>query len=123
MVINFYIFVSNYNVMSTILSVAFGVVGLSSILLALKRNEKFTRFLQLLLFAITALLVAENVGEGTKPMIYALIGLVGLNYVMAQVKALQKEFVKVLVPLISVVIYLFLFYLKALNFWVKAIMR
>ena len=89
--------------MNTLIIITISVLGILSIFLQAKKEDRFLRFFNLLVFSAVAVLLTPDFNESSSSVVYALIGLVSINFIASQVKVLQKEYIRILVPLISVV--------------------
>lgn len=90
-----------------IITLAF--IGLGAFILQWKKDLRFVSFINLLLTAVVVLVMKQFVSLNDQSQLYALLAVVGVNYVLAQLKALQKEGVRILIPVISFVVYFLVF--------------
>ena len=90
-----------------IITLAF--IGLGAFVLQWKKDLRFVSFINLLLTAVVVLLMKRFVSPTDYNQLYALLAIVGMNYVLAQLQVLQKEGIRILIPIISFGAYLVLF--------------
>ena len=86
-----------------IITLAF--IGLGAFILQWKKDLRFVSFINLLLTAVVVLVMKQFVSLNDQSQLYALLAVVGINYVLAQLKVFQKEGVRILIPIISFVVY------------------
>lgn len=96
-----------------ILGLAF--IGIGAFVLQLKKDFRFVGFLNLLLAITTILFLKHFVNESAQEQLYALIAILGLNFVAAQIKFFQKAGIRVLIPLISFGAYFFIFKIESIT--------
>ena len=102
--------------MNTLIIITLIVLGILAIALQAKKNERFVPFINLLVFAAVAVVLSSDFNDSSSSVVYALIGLVSINFLASQIKMLQKEYVRVLVPLISVISFLLMIKGTTINF-------
>ncbi len=90
-----------------IITLAF--IGLGAFVLQWKKDLRFVSFINVLLTAVVVLLMKRFVSPTDYNQLYALLAIVGMNYVLAQLQVLQKEGIRILIPIISFGAYLVLF--------------
>lgn len=90
-----------------IITLAF--IGLGAFVLQWKKDVRFVSFINLLLTAVVVLVMKRFISPTDYNQLYALIAVVGINYVLAQLKVLQKDGFRILVPIISFGAYFLLF--------------
>jgi len=84
-------------------------IGLGAFVLQWKKDTRFVSFINLLLAAVVILLMKRFISPTDYSQLYALLTILGINYVLAQLKVLQKTGVRILVPIISFGIYFYLY--------------
>ncbi len=102
--------------MNTLIIVTLIVLGVVAIALQIKKDERFISFFNLLVFAAVAQLLTSDFDESSSSVIYAIIGLVTINFLASKIKLLQRDYVRALVPLISVGAFLMMFKGTTINF-------
>ena len=76
-------------------------IGFGAFVLQWKKDLRFVSFINLLLTAVVVLLMKRFISPTDYNQLYALMAVVGINYVLAQLRVLQKEGVRILIPIIS----------------------
>lgn len=102
--------------MNTFIIVSLIALSLTAIALQIKNDKRFVNFFGVLVFAGIVQVLASSFDPDSAFLIYSLVGLVSANFIASQVKFLQKDYVRVIVPLITVVGFLILFQGKTVNF-------
>lgn len=102
--------------MSTLIILPILVLGISGIALQIKQDRRFVQFFNLLVFASVIQLLNLDFDSNSTSINYALIGVVALNFLAAQIKFLQANYIRVLVPLISVGAFLMMYQEQTINF-------
>ncbi len=90
-----------------IITLAF--IGLGAFVLQWKNDVRFVSFINLLLTAVVVLVMKRFISPTDYNQLYALVAIIGINYMLAQLKVLQKNGVRILVPIISFGAYFLLF--------------
>ncbi|MGB0914969.1 MAG: YceI family protein [Crocinitomicaceae bacterium] len=86
--------------------IAIAALGL---LLEFKRNKGVEAVFHLLLLAVFGLWSSSFYAEGSLSPIYGVISLAAINYIFSNVEQLKREWVRLIVPIVSTSIFLFLF--------------
>lgn len=89
--------------------VTLAFIGIGAFILQWKKDLRFVSFINLLLIAVVVLVMKQFVSLNDHSQLYALLAVVGINYVLAQLKVLQKEGVRILIPVISFLVYFLVF--------------
>lgn len=84
-------------------------IGLGAFVLQWKKDFRFVSFINLLLSIVVVLTMKRFISPTDYNQLYALLAILGVNFVLAQVKLLQKEGVRILGPLISFATFFLLF--------------
>jgi len=90
-----------------IITLAF--IGLGAFVLQWKNDVRFVSFINLLLTSVVVLVMKRFISPTDYNQLYALVAIIGINYMLAQLKVLQKNGVRILVPIISFGAYFLLF--------------
>ena len=93
--------------MNTLITASLIVLGITSIVLQWKKQTRFVDLVHVLLFSVTTLLLSTSSDEGNTTSLFLLLSLVAINFIAAQWSVLQKKFVRIVVPLISLGAYFF----------------
>jgi len=96
--------------------ICFASIGLAAFFLQLKENFRFVDFIHFLVFGGVATLFLTEAGQYDVGVVLSLLGVVAANYVVAQVKFMRKDYLRAVVPLISLIIYAFLLRGRITNF-------
>ena len=89
--------------------ISLACIGAGAFALQWKKNFRFVGFLNLLLVVSTVLFLKQFVIDILQEQLYLLLAILGLNFIAAQFKVLQKVGLRVVLPLISFAIYFFIF--------------
>jgi polyisoprenoid-binding protein YceI len=87
--------------MNSLMILSVIVLGIASIALQVKNDERFIQFFNLLVFATVAQVLTSAFSPESATVVYSLIAVVSLNFVASQLKFLHRSFLRVLVPIIS----------------------
>src|SRR5690606_24646058 len=85
------------------------LIGVAAFALQIKKNFRFVGFLNLLIALSVALFFKQFIDETSQPQLYGILALLGVNFVFAQIKLLQKPVIRVIVPLLSFGMYFYYF--------------
>lgn len=85
------------------------LIGVAAFTLQIKKNFRFVGFLNLLIALSVVLFFKQFAEEESQPQLYGILALLGANFVFAQIKALQKPVIRVIVPLLSFGMYFYYF--------------
>ncbi|NRA11530.1 MAG: hypothetical protein HRT57_06220, partial [Crocinitomicaceae bacterium] len=102
--------------MNTLIIVSLIALSLTAIALQIKNDKRFLNFFGLLVFAGIVQLLVSSFDPSSAFIVHSLVGLVSANFIASQVKFLQKDYVRVVVPLATVAGFLMLFQGKTINF-------
>lgn len=102
--------------MNYLMIISVVVLAFASIALQVKKDERFIQFFNLLMFATVAQLLTIGFSPMSVTVVYSLIGLVSLNFVASQIKFLQNNYLRILVPIISFGGFLLLSHGTTINF-------
>jgi polyisoprenoid-binding protein YceI len=102
--------------MNTLIIVSLIALSITAIALQIKNEKRFLNFFGILIFAGIVQLLVSSFDPESAPLLYSLVGLVSVNFIASQVKFLRKDYIRVLVPLITVVGFLMVFQGKTVNF-------
>ncbi|MEJ6583488.1 MAG: YceI family protein [Crocinitomicaceae bacterium] len=90
-------------------------IGLGAFVLQWKKDFRFVSFINLLLTTVVVLIMKRFISPTDYNQLYALIAAVGTNFVFAQLKVLQKEGIRILVPIITFGTYFLMFNSDSIN--------
>lgn len=102
--------------MNTLIIVSLIALSLTAIALQIKNEKRFINFFGVLIFAGIVQLLAASFDPDSAFLVYSLVVLVSVNFIASQVKFLQRDYVRVIVPLLTVVGFLFVFQGNTVNF-------
>lgn len=85
------------------------LIGVAAFILQIKKNFRFVGFINLLIALSVTLFFKQFVEEESQPQLYGILALLGANFVFAQIKLLQKQVIRIIIPLLSFGIYFYYF--------------
>ena len=85
--------------------IGFATIGLAAFFLQLRANFRFVDFIHFLVFGGVATLFLTEAGSYDVGVVLSLLGVVAANYVVAQIKYMRKDYLRAVVPLVSLIVY------------------
>ena len=91
-------------------------VALAALVLELKRNERFVDAINFLLFGAVSSVFLVVMREEDKIFFWAILAVVAFNFALSHVQLFRKEYVRVIIAVLSVLVFAFLLKDKAFSF-------
>lgn len=95
--------------MNALLLITFGFLGVTAWVVQWKQTTRTLAFLNLLSFAAIGLWFNGYNGESVQAITFGLVGIAGINFVLARITVFRKPLFRLVLPLLTFIIYFWFF--------------